>query len=136
LKYFVALFGGCSLRRLSRTLAAQAIKGAIARHASSSPDAAAVQFTRNADAIAGALDTAARAPFEHHGRRRLRQAFSAHVFWPGGRELVEVPGIRRSRSAPRVHPGFQRADYRAGRHACSTRSRVLDDAGNVVRTIS
>src|SRR5207245_5375696 len=55
---FVALFGSLlAFVGFPGTLAAQAIKAAIAREREFLADAAAVQFTRNADGIAGALDT-------------------------------------------------------------------------------
>ena len=118
------------------TLAASAIRAAVSRQREVLADAGSVQFTRNADAIAGALDSivalgagtvvlAARAPGLAH------MFFApATANWFGF--ATHPPIEERIR---RVHPRFLREDYRARRHGRRAEVAVLDDAGNVVKSV-
>jgi Zn-dependent protease with chaperone function len=118
------------------TVAADAIKAAIARERELLADAASLQFTRNPDGIAGALDsilalrahTAVRAvhcePFSH---MFFAPAFSRWWSWP-----THPPILERIR---RAHPRFRRDEYRARRHGIRTEVAVLDGAGNVVKNV-
>jgi uncharacterized tellurite resistance protein B-like protein len=119
--------------------AAEAIKAAIARQRELLADSASVQFTRNPDGIAGALDSTR---YLRAGTT-LRTAYAvelSHMFflpaivrwwaWPSHPPIEER--IRR------VHPRFMREDYRRTRHASTYRDgrvAVLDGAGNVVKVI-
>jgi Zn-dependent protease with chaperone function len=118
------------------TLAAEAIKAAIARERELLADAASVQFTRNPEGIAGALDTML--------ARRLPTTIGAayastlsHMFFApvvsSAWFATHPPLEERIR---RVYPLFARADYRARRHGAQQEIAVLDESGNVVRTIS
>ena len=97
---------------------ARVIKAAISRQREFLADASSVQFTRNPDGIAGALDTIA-------GRSTLIGDVHAeelsHMFfvqgvanWMGGLFDTHPPVEERIR---RVRPGFQRSRYRAARAA-------------------
>jgi len=119
--------------------AAEAIKAAISRQRELLADAASVQFTRNPEGIAGALDSIL---FLKAGTT-LRSAYAfqlSHMFF--------LPAIARWWAYPthppieerirRVHPRFQREDYRRTRHAAQYRDSeraVLDGAGNVVKVV-
>jgi hypothetical protein len=118
------------------TFAAGAIKAAISREREILADAASVQFTRNPDAIAGALDSilALRA---HTTVRALHTETFSHMFfatavghWWGF--PTHPPILERIR---RAHPRFLRDDYRATRHGARNQVAVLDGAGNVVKTV-
>jgi len=118
------------------TLAGSAIRAAVSRQRELLADAASVQFTRNADAIAGALDSIAAL----HARTVVLAASApglAHMFfapavanWFGF--ATHPPIDERIR---RVHPRFLRAEYRAGRHDPRPEVAVLDGAGNVVKNV-
>ena len=118
------------------TLAASAIRAAVSRQRELLADAASVQFTRNADAIAGALDSIGAL----HARTAVLAAHApglAHMFfapavgnWFGF--ATHPPIDERIR---RVHPRFLREDYRVRRHGRSAEVAVLDGAGNVVKTV-
>jgi Zn-dependent protease with chaperone function len=119
--------------------AAEAIKAAISRQRELLADAASVQFTRNPEGIAGALDSI----LVLRAGTTLRSAYAfqlSHMFF--------LPAIARWWAFPthppieerirRVHPRFQREDYRRTRHAAQYRDSeraVLDDAGNVVKVV-
>ena len=119
--------------------AAEAFKAAISRQRELLADAASVQFTRNPDAIAGALDSIS---FLRAGTT-LRAAHAvelSHMFF--------APAVGRWWTFPshppieerirHVHPRFQREDYRRTRHASTYRDEqvaVLDGAGNVVEVL-
>jgi Zn-dependent protease with chaperone function/uncharacterized tellurite resistance protein B-like protein len=119
--------------------AAEAFKAAISRQRELLADAASVQFTRNPDAIAGALDSIS---FLRAGTT-LRAAHAvelSHMFF--------APAVGRWWTFPshppieerirHVHPRFQREDYRRTRHASTYRDEqvaVLDGAGNVVKVL-
>jgi Zn-dependent protease with chaperone function len=118
------------------TLAASAIRAAVSRQRELLADAASVQFTRNADAIAGALDSI----LALHARTAVRAAHApglAHMFfapvvanWFGF--ATHPPIDERIR---RVYPGFLREDYRVRRHGLRAEVAVLDGAGNVVKNV-
>lgn len=121
------------------TFAAEAVKAAISRQRELLADAASVQFTRNPEGIAGALDTI----LALSTGTTLRSAYASelsHMFflpavarwwmWPTHPPIEER--IRR------VHPRFAREDYRRTRHAAQYRDgarAVLDGAGNVVKVV-
>jgi Zn-dependent protease with chaperone function len=118
------------------TLAAEAIKAAISREREFLADAASVQFTRNPEGIAGALDTL----LARHVPTTIGAAYVStlsHMFFAPAVAswwfATHPPLEERIR---RVDPRFQRADYRAKRHGIQHEIAVLDGAGNVVRTIS
>lgn len=119
--------------------AAEAIKAAISRQRELLADAASVQFTRNPDGIAGALDSIR---YLKAGTT-LRTAYAvelSHMFF--------APAIVRWWAWPshppigericRAHPRFMQEDYRRTRHASTYRDgrvAVLDGAGNVVKVM-
>jgi Zn-dependent protease with chaperone function len=115
-------------------LAASAIQAAISRQREFLADAASVQFTRNADGIAGALDSIA-ALRSHTVVLAAYAASVSHLFF--------APAVVRWWTFPthppiperirRAHPRFQRDAYRATRHGMRREVAVLDGAGNVVR---
>ncbi|HET9734296.1 MAG TPA: M48 family metallopeptidase, partial [Burkholderiales bacterium] len=121
------------------TFAAEAIKAAISRQRELLADAASVQFTRNPEGIAGALDSI----LVLKAGTTLRSAYAtelSHMFF--------LPAVARWWLFPthppiderirRVHPRFQREDYRRTRHAAQYRDSaraVLDGAGNVVKVV-
>jgi Zn-dependent protease with chaperone function len=118
------------------TVAADAIKAAISREREFLADAASVQFTRNPEGIAGALDTIVAV----HGYTTLRAACAAplsHMFFAAAvatwwKFPTHPPSEERIR---RVQPRFMRADYRARRHGAVREVAVLDEAGNVVKHV-
>ena len=117
--------------------AAEAFKAAISRQRELLADAASVQFTRNPDGIAGALDSIR----YFKAGTTLRSAYAvelSHMFfapaavrwwsWPSHPPIEE-----RIRLA---HPRFLQEDYRRRRHASTYRDgrvAVLDGAGNVLK---
>ncbi|MGH8689294.1 MAG: M48 family metalloprotease [Burkholderiales bacterium] len=121
------------------SFAAQAIKAAISRKRELLADAASVQFTRNPDAIAGALDAVS---LLHAGTtlrgvmvEKLSHMFflPAFVRWWGF--PTHPPIEERIRT---VNPGFRREEYRRTRPGARTeRSEVavLDGQGNVVEVL-
>jgi len=118
------------------TFAADAIKAAISRERELLADAASVQFTRNPDGIAGALDSilALRA---HTAVRALHCGAFSHMFfaqaighWWGF--PTHPPILERIR---RAHPRFMRDDYRARRHGTRNEVAVIDGSGNVVKNL-
>ena len=136
LSAITAVFGtALALIGFPGRLAAEAIKAAISRERELLADAASVQFTRDADAIAGALDTllarhmptsilAASAGFLSH--MFFAEAVSRWWSFPAHPPLEER--IRR------VNPRFQRADYRARRNGEQPHEyAVFDDVGNIVK---
>ncbi len=118
-------------------LAADAIKAAISREREFLADAASVQFTRNPDGIAGALDsilsmrahTAVRAAHAHE----LSHMFFAQVAGRWWSFRTHPPIEARIR---RAHPRFQREAYREKRHGTRHEVAVIDGAGNVVKHVS
>ncbi|HUJ86558.1 MAG TPA: M48 family metalloprotease, partial [Burkholderiales bacterium] len=121
---------------------ARLIKAAISRQREFLADASSVQFTRNPDAIAGALDTISasqRSTLVHnaHAEELSHMFFAQGVAnWMGSLFDTHPPIEERIR---RVRPGFQRSRYRAARAALLGGGEkpvaVLDGAGNVVETI-
>jgi len=121
---------------------ARLIKAAISRQREFLADASSVQFTRNPDAIAGALDTIAASQHstlvnDAHAEELSHMFFAQGVAnWMGGLFDTHPPIEERIR---RVRPGFQRSRYRAARAASLGAGvrpvAVLDGAGNVVKTI-
>ncbi|HEV3011273.1 MAG TPA: M48 family metalloprotease [Burkholderiales bacterium] len=116
------------------TFAADAIKAAVSRERELLADSASVQFTRNPDGIAGALDSilALRA---HTAVRAVQcEPFSHMFFAPAVGRWWGFPShppiLERIR---RAHPRFQRDEYRARRHGIRNEVAVLDGAGNVVK---
>jgi Zn-dependent protease with chaperone function len=136
----VAMFGAAiAFVGFPGLFAAEAIKAAISRQRELLADAASVQFTRNPDGIAGALDSIR---YLKAGTT-LRSAYAvelSHMFF--------APAIARWWSWPshppaeerirRAHPRFLQEDYRRTRHAATYRDgrvAVLDGAGNVVKVV-
>jgi Zn-dependent protease with chaperone function len=115
---FVALFGALlAFVGFPGTLAAEAIKAAIARQREFLADAAAVQFTRNADGIAGALDTLLARHLSTTVDAAYARTFSHMFFGPVVASWWKFPTHPPlEERIRRVHPGFQRADYRTRRH--------------------
>ena len=121
---------------------ARLIKAAISRQREFLADASSVQFTRNPEGIAAALEkvrTAASGALIHN--RYAEEA--SHMFfgqsiqpWFSGLFDTHPPIEERIR---RVRPGFQRSRYRSARAALMGTGEkpvaVLDGAGNVVKTI-
>ena len=133
----LALFGGAiAFIGFPGTVAAGAIKAAISRERELLADAASLQFTRNPDAIAGALDSilSLRA---HTMVRAVHTEELSHMFfaaavghWWGF--PTHPPILERIR---RAHPRFQRDEYRARRHGTRQEVAVLDGSGNVVKNV-
>jgi len=136
----LALFGAAiAFIGFPGLFAAEAIKAAISRQRELLADAASVQFTRNPDGIAGALDSIR---YLKAGTT-LGTAYAvelSHMFfapaivrwwaWPSHPPIEER--IRRA------HPRFMQEDYRRTRHAATYRDgrvAVLDGAGNVVKVM-
>jgi Zn-dependent protease with chaperone function len=119
---------------------ARLIKAAISRQREFLADASSVQFTRNPDGIAGALDTiATRSTLigDVHAEELSHMFFAQGVAnWMGGLFDTHPPIDERIR---RVRPGFQRSRYRSARAAVMGTGEkpvaVLDGAGNVVKTV-
>ncbi len=121
---------------------ARLIKAAISRQREFLADASSVQFTRNPDGIAGALDTIANSQRSTlvgnvHAEELSHMFFAQGVAnWMGALFDTHPPIEERIR---RVRPGFQRSRYRAARAAAlgtgAPAVAVLDDAGNVVKTV-
>jgi Zn-dependent protease with chaperone function/uncharacterized tellurite resistance protein B-like protein len=137
---FGALFGALiAFTGFPGSFAAEAIKGAISRQRELLADAASVQFTRNPDGIAGALDAVLllRAGTTLRG---MHLDELSHMFF--------LPAVAHWWSFPthppieerigHVHPRFQRDDYRRtrpGHYGGDGRVAVLDGAGNVVKVM-
>jgi Zn-dependent protease with chaperone function len=121
---------------------ARLIKAAISRQREFLADASSVQFTRNPDGIAGALDTISSSQRttlvgNAHAEELSHMFFVQGVAnWMGALFDTHPPLEERIR---RVRPGFQRSRYRAARAAAlgtgAPAVAVLDDAGNVVKTV-
>jgi Zn-dependent protease with chaperone function len=115
-------------------LAAEAIKAAISRERELLADSASVQFTRDADAIAGALDTllARRLPTSILA---ASAGFLSHMFFAEAVSrwwnFATHPPLEER--IHRVNPRFHRADYRARRQGAPQEYAVFDDAGNIVK---
>jgi Zn-dependent protease with chaperone function len=117
-------------------LVADAIRARIAREREMLADAASVQFTRNPEGIAGALDSLLSLP----AYTTVSAAYSvefAHMFfapavsrWWGS---ATHPNI--AERIRHVDPRFRAEDYRARRYGRSRDVAVLDDLGNVVKQV-
>jgi Zn-dependent protease with chaperone function len=116
--------------------AADAIRSAISRERELLADQASVQFTRNPDGIAGALDSI----LATRSSTMVRAAHAAelsHMFfapvatrwwsWP-----THPPIEKRIR---RAHPRFARAQYRERRHGTRQEVAVIDGRGEVVKAV-
>jgi Zn-dependent protease with chaperone function len=118
------------------TFAAGAIKAAVSRERELLADSASVQFTRNPDGIAGALDSilALRA---HTAVRAVQcEPFSHMFFAPAVGRWWDFPShppiLERIQ---RAHPRFRRDEYRERRHGIRKEVAVIDGAGNVVKNL-
>jgi Peptidase family M48 len=118
------------------TVAADAIRAAISRERELLADAASVQFTRNPDGIAGALDSilALRA---HTAVRAAHCELFSHMFFAQALARwwgfpTHPPILERIR---RAHPRFRRDEYRARRHGTRTEVAVIDGLGNLVKHV-
>jgi Zn-dependent protease with chaperone function len=117
-------------------LAAAAIKAAIGREREFLADAASVQFTRNPEGIAGALDSIL-ALRSHTAVNALHGELFSHMFFAraAGRWWgfpTHPPVAARIR---RAHPRFQRDDYRERRHGKRREVAVIDGSGTVVKNV-
>jgi Zn-dependent protease with chaperone function len=119
---------------LPGTLAASAMQAAISRQREFLADAASVQFTRNADGIAGALDSIlalrAHTVVLAAYAERLSHMFFAQAavrWWTFPTHPTIAERIRHA------HPRFDRDSYRATRHGARRELAVIDGGGNVVR---
>ncbi len=114
--------------------AADAIKAAISRERELLADSASVQFTRNPDGIAGALDSILALRLRtsvlaaHAGE--LSHMFFAPVAGRWWGFPTHPPIEERIRHA---HPRFQSDAYREARHGERREVAVLDGAGGVVK---
>ena len=117
-------------------LAADAIKAAISREREFLADAASVQFTRNPEAIAGALDSilALRA---HTAVSALHCELFSHMFFAhaAGRWWAFPTHPPIEARIRRAHPRFLRDDYRETRHGRRQEVAVIDGAGSVVKHV-
>jgi Zn-dependent protease with chaperone function len=118
------------------TLAADAVKAAVSRQRELLADSASVQFTRNPEGIAGALDSilALRA---HTVLLALHREMFSHMFFAPALARwwgfpTHPPILERIR---RVHPRFLRDDYRERRHGTRQEVAVIDGGGNVVKHV-
>ena len=132
-----AMFGALvAFTAFPGTFAAAAIKAAVSRERELLADAASVQFTRNPDGIAGALDSI----HALHGHTVVHAAqgeLLSHMFfapavahWWGF--ATHPPIAERIR---RAHPRFRRDEYRERRRGTRKEVAVIDGAGNVVRNL-
>jgi Zn-dependent protease with chaperone function len=118
------------------TLAAAAIKAAISRQREFLADAASVQFTRNPEGIAGALDSILALPahtvvLAAHAEGLSHMFFAPAVaHWWG---FATHPPL--AERIYRAHPRFLREDYRARRHGRRREVAVIDGGGNVVKNV-
>ncbi len=132
----IAVFLGAALAftGLPGTLASSAIRAALAREREFLADAASVQFTRNPEAIAGALDSILALPAHTvifaAGAGNLAHMFFAPAVGHWYTFPTHPPIAQR---IARVHPRFQRDDYRARRHGRRLEVAVLDGGGGVVK---
>jgi Zn-dependent protease with chaperone function len=121
-------------------LAARFIQAAISREREYLADAASVQFTRNPDGIAGALDSIVSLRVGSFVWNPLAEEVS-HMFCAQG--AANALGASFATHPPiderirRVHPRFNRDAYRAARGGQYEQREiaVLDGLGNVVETV-
>ena len=118
---------------------ARLIKSAVARQREFLADASSVQFTRNPDGIAGALDQIRSSAAGTLIANRFAEEMSHMYFgaavkvWLGGVFDTHPPLEERIR---RVHPGFQRSEYRARRETAVSPARELADVKPTGRRLS
>lgn len=118
------------------TLAANAIKAAISREREFLADAASVQFTRNPEAIAGALDSILALPASTRVAAAHAEGLAHMFFAPAVAHWWGFPTHPPIRDRiKRAHPRFEREDYRARRHGRRLEVAVLDGLGNVVKHV-
>jgi len=113
-------------------LAADAVKAAISRERERLADAASVQFTRNPEGLAGALDSIRF--LRAHTNVTVSHALElSHMFFAplAGRwwSFASHPSLEERIAA--LDPGFDRAGYRERRHGVRREVAVLD-GGDVV----
>jgi Zn-dependent protease with chaperone function len=134
---FSALFGALlAFVGFPGTLAANAIRAAVSRQREFLADAASVQFTRNPDGIAGALDSI----LELRAHTVVLAAYVegfAHMFFAPAvvhwwTFATHPPIAERIR---RAHPRFEREGYRLTRHGRRREVAVLDGGGNVLKSV-
>ncbi len=117
-------------------LAASAIKAAISREREFLADAASVQFTRNPDGVAGALDSIIELR-AHTAVMALHCELFSHMFFAraAGRwwDFPTHPPIEAR--IRRAHPRFLRGDYRERRHGKRQEVAVIDGSGSVVKHV-
>ena len=117
-------------------VAADAIRAAVARQRELLADQASVQFTRNAEGVAGALDTilATRAGTSV---RAAHAAELSHLFFASAVahwwSFATHPPIEQR--IYRADPRFDRDGYRARRHGRRREVAIIDGGGNVVRHV-
>ena len=118
------------------TFAASAIKAAISRERELLADAASLQFTRNPDAIAGALDSIlalrAHTTVRAASSEQFSHMFFAHAVGRWWGFPTHPPILERIQ---RAHPRFKRDEYRKNRHGTHTEVAVIDGSGNVVKNL-
>jgi Zn-dependent protease with chaperone function/uncharacterized tellurite resistance protein B-like protein len=118
---------------------ARLIKSAVARQREFLADASSVQFTRNPDGIAGALDQIRTSGAGTLIANRFAEEMSHMYFgaavkvWLGGVFDTHPPLEERIR---RVHPGFQPAEYRARRETAASTAREAADVKPTGRRLS
>jgi Zn-dependent protease with chaperone function len=118
------------------TLAATAIKAAISRQREFLADAASVQFTRNPEGIAGALDSILALPAHTVVLAAYAEGLSHMFFAPAVAHWWGFPTHPPiAERIYRAHPRFQRDDYRATRHGRRREVAVIDGGGNVVKHV-
>jgi Zn-dependent protease with chaperone function len=118
------------------TLAATAIKAAISRQREFLADAASVQFTRNPEGIAGALDSILALPAHTVVLAAYAEGLSHMFFAPAVAHWWGFPTHPPiAERIYRAHPRFQRDDYRATRHGRQREVAVIDGGGNVVKHV-
>ena len=132
-----ALFGAAiAFIGFPGALAASAIKAAFSREREFLADAASVQFTRNPEGIAGALDSIGMLRAHTAVMAAHCELFSHMFFAPAiGRWWgfpTHPPIAERIR---RAHPRFLRDDYRERRHGKRQEVAVIDGSGNVVKHV-
>jgi len=117
-------------------LAASAIKAAISREREFLADAASVQFTRNPEGIAGALDSIIELR-AHTAVMAAHCELFSHMFFAraAGRwwDFPTHPPIEAR--IRRAHPRFLREDYRERRHGKRQEVAVIDGSGSVVKHV-
>ncbi|MGQ0546848.1 MAG: M48 family metalloprotease [Betaproteobacteria bacterium] len=117
-------------------LTADAIKASISREREFLADAASVQFTRNPEGIAGALDSIL-ALRSHTAVSALHCELFSHMFFAraAGRWWAFPTHPPIDERIRRSHPRFQRDEYRERRHGKRREVAVIDGGGSVVKHV-